>query len=513
MFAISSEGGVVGGIGSGSSSIGAEIFFLFRSFLGTSSQQQPPSRKTWQLSGTFVDGNESYRRNKCLLTGQHGIVLSVGQRRDAYLNRKMSLPESEKELLLSASIDDALSPEEQEVLDRWFREDPAAGKRRDEMAALVTSVREAYRPLRQGIAVHKPLGREFADSIVDSAIAEAVSEKLPPSHPLVRIGRGQRVNRGSAVIPAATWSRFAAIAGLAASIIGGVFFATRGGKNDGPAGSLALLDPATVIERPVEIVQPSPSLELADWIAADPVDTADRVAADLQPMRSVPLAEAPAGLPSAADIAEPATAAEKVVVDDAFQLAAVMIVSVELTEAGRQSLALLAALRAADIRIGANGVVSDQVVSGLQQSAVVQASPDDQSAKLYFVEASARQIDQFLMKVMADKDSFASIGLSIADDPPLLASIGRWRPGDAERDASQNPVGQRLAADAKPVSVARDLVLSDGKPLAIDRGPAVIPMDRTTGTAGLMLPAPANPDSTSTTAAKSFSSQLLLLVR
>jgi len=453
----------------------------------------------------------------------------MGQRRDAYLNRNMSLPESEKELLLSASIDDALSPEEQAVLDRWFREDPAAEKRRDEMAALVTSVRDAYRPLRQGAAAHKPLGREFADSIVDSAIAEAASENLPPSHPLVRIGRGQQVNRGPAVVPAATWSRFAAIAGLAASIIGGVFVATRGGKNDDPLGLLSQSDPTAVIERPVEIVQPSPLARPADLIAADPLDPADRVAADLQPMRSAPITEAPAGLPSAEDIAGPspapslpaelspaADATVKVEVDDAFQLAAVMVVSVELTEAGRQSLALLAALRAADIRIGANGVVSDQVVSGLQQSAVVQASPGDQSAKLYFVEAPARQIDQFLMKVMADKDSFASIGLSIADNPPLLASIGRWRPGDAERDASQNPVGQRLAADAKPVSVARDLVLSDGKPLAIDRGAAVIPMDRTMGTAGLMLPAPSVPpgaDPASPQAAKDFSSQLLLLVR
>ena len=463
-----------------------------------------------------------------MLTRRHRSVLSRGHHRDAYLNRNMSLPESEKELLLSASIDGALSPEEQEVLDRWFREDPAAVKRHDEMASLVTSVRAAYRPLRRGAASQKSLGREFADAIVDRAIAEAAAENLSSSHPLVRIGRTHQDDIRPAVVPAATWSRFAAIAGLAASIIGGVFVASRGGVQEGPFGLLAQVDPAIVNERSVEIVQPqaSPIAKPADSIAAAPVDSADIAAADLKPMRPAPAANAPSGLPLAAEIAgrttppslrvEMSPAADtpaKVVVDDAVQLTAVMVVSVELTESGRQSLALLGALRAADIRIGANGVVSDQVVSDLQRSDVVQASQGDQSAKLYFVEAPARQIDQFLMQVMADKDSFASIGLSIADNPTLLASIGRWRPGDAERDASQNPVGQRLASDVKLASVARDLVLSDGKPLAIDRGAAVIPMDRTMGTAGLMIPAPADSSEPGSGTTKDFSSQLLLLVR
>lgn len=462
----------------------------------------------------------------------------------------MSLPESEKELLLSASIDGVLSPEEQEVLDRWFREEPAAEKRRDEMASLVTSVQAAYRPLRRGTSSRKPLGRDFAESIVDRAIAEAAAEDLPSSHPLVRIGQSERRVARPAVVPAATWSRFAAIAGLAASIIGGVFVATRGGRQDESGGSLALLDPATTIEQPADTAapQPSPIEKPADLIAAAPDVATDSTAAEPPVMQAAPAAQAPAGLPSASDVAsseippsgisartipnvapaEMASAADapaadapaKVAVDDAIELAAVMVVSVELTESGRQSLALLNALRAADIRIGANGVVSDQVVNGLRQSAVVQASEADQSAKLYYVEAPARQIDRFLMQVMADKDSFASIGLSIADNPPLLASIGRWRPGDAEKEASQNPVGQRLASDVKTKvpSVARDLVLADGKPLSIDRGTAVIPMDRSMGTAGLMMAAPpaaaANDSATpSTDAAKDFSSQLLLLVR
>jgi len=439
----------------------------------------------------------------------------------------MSLPESEKELLLSASIDGALSPEEQEVLDRWFREEPAAVKRRDEMASLVSSVRDAYRPLRQGSASSKALGRDFAEGIVDRAVAEAMSENLSASHPLVKIGRDRQINVQPAATTTVPWSRFAAIAAMAASILGGVFVATRGGKQD-DGGSFARSGSQTTIEQPVGVVEPSTGLispaeqpsQPAEMIAAEPIKSADSSEIVLNPESkpaepSLPVgAIASAATPKQPVEMSPADAASvepanKPSADDSFRLAAVMVVSVELTEKGRQSLALLSALRAADIRIGTNGIVSDQVVSDLRESAVVKTPPNNQSAKLYFVEAPARQIDRFLMQVMADKESFASIGLGISDNPPLLASIGRWRPGDAEKDASDNPIGQRLASDATSKSVARDLVSADGKPLSIGRGEAVIPMDRSMGADAFMMALPAASD---TGPAKNFSAQFILLV-
>lgn len=431
----------------------------------------------------------------------------------------MSLPESEKELLLSASIDGVLSPEEQEVLDRWFREDPAAEKRRNELAALVTSVQDAYRPLRCGGNLNKQLGRDFANGIVDRAIAEAMAANAPASHPLVQIGHDRQ--GGVQPVAAATvpWSRFVAIAALAASILGGVFVATRGGKQNDVGGPVAQADrgqPAPALSSPER-----PALQPAEMIAAAPIQPAASADSepetpiansDLPSAGDIATATAPTRQPDAMSPAEVATADQptKPTADDAVQLAAVMVVSVELTESGRQSLALLSALRAADIRIGNNGIVSEQVVNDLRQAAVVQTPPNNQTAKLYFVEAPARQIDRFLMQVMADKDSFASIGLGIADNPPLLASIGRWRPGDAEQDAKDNPIGQRLASDAKPTSVARDLVSADGKPLGIGRGTAVIAMDRSLGSAAMLMTSPASASTPGSE--KDFSSQLILLV-
>lgn len=56
------------------------------------------------------------------------------------------LPPEELDLLLSRALDDDLPPEEVEELERYLATDAAARRRRDEMAALVRSVRELPTP-------------------------------------------------------------------------------------------------------------------------------------------------------------------------------------------------------------------------------------------------------------------------------------------------------------------------------------------------------------------------------
>ncbi len=186
--------------------------------------------------------------------------------------------------------------------------------------------------------------------------------------------------------------------------------------------------------------------------------------------------------------------------DDAPQrlpLVAVLVVSVELTQEGRESLAMLQALREADIQLGPAGLVDEQVVAQLRQSQVIEPTDGAGSAKLYYIEAPAKQLDRFLLRLMAEKRSFASFGFSIADSPGLLASVADWREVD--------PTTLRHA-DAQ--GLARDLVSADGAPLAIDEGPAFIPMPREMGTAGLLTPAGGEASS-----GEDINSQILLLIR
>jgi hypothetical protein len=463
----------------------------------------------------------------------------------------MSLPESEKELLLSASIDGTLSPEEQEVLDRWLREDPAAVKRRDELASLVSSVRDTFRNLRHDTQSHQRLGSDFAESVVEMAIAQAVENKLPPSHPLMRIGQSDRVMLPAGGTDARDRRRLAIVAIVAAAMLGGVFVATLGNIGDDRRGTVALLgqpidqpvdvenDPAIADPSALGVLSPDsnniapnasvPSAEMVAEALGQPISAGEPL--QQRDPSSVVLDKSAASdigqLVPKVNVGEKANPAESMGSRDVAtakqtessqappaQLAAVMVVSIELTEHGQESLALLAALRSANIRLGNQGVLSDQVVKELRESAVVQTPQNDRTAKLYFVEAPARQIDQFLMQVLADKQSFASIGLGISDSKPLLTSIGGWRPTEAELEASRNPVGQELAADLGRKAMARDLVADDGKPLRIDRGTAMLTMDRDMGTAGFMMAAPPSPSNVSGTPApaNNFSAPLILLV-
>jgi hypothetical protein len=132
------------------------------------------------------------------------------------------------------------------------------------------------------------------------------------------------------------------------------------------------------------------------------------------------------------------------------------------------------------------------VVTHLQQSEILQTAEASAPSKLYFIEASAMQIERFVLRLMADKESFASFGLGIATDPPLLASVSDLRAVDPTK-----------LRHANVSSIARDLVPSDGQPLVFDRGPAVIPYPREMGAQGLMTSA----------AEDDFPSQLLLHVR
>jgi hypothetical protein len=430
----------------------------------------------------------------------------------------MSLSESEKELLLSASIDGALSEDEQQTLDRWLRVDPAAVKRREEMEATRRDLRESINQLRFSHA--QKLGSAFADAVVDAAIAQAKADQLADDHPLLRIDRGggksaaavgpsRHVSPGNASAATGaglTWPRIATVAALAASLLVAVVLyqnpderqvavgdkdksvatgmstegtvANDGGlaKEDGSAamsaaargpglGGDASGDGQVAAKSAEPLLAESRSanaLASGDAVSSDASDASDASAmrrstgdAPATVMRSDSSEAAAAAVSDiGADAMVPQTA------EDAMTLSVVMVVSVELTPAGRQSLALLQALRESDIRMGTDGLLSDQVLAGLRSAGAVDfagtAAVAGEASRLYYVEAPAKQIDQFLMRMMADSDSFASIGLSITDEPTVLASISGWATVEAD-DSS---------------AVARDLVAADGNRVALGQGDA-----------------------------------------
>ncbi len=434
----------------------------------------------------------------------------------------MSSPESERELLLNASLDGELNAEEQAKLEQWLRDDPVLAKRRESFAQQRTLLRQA---LTQGPG--NKLDRDFADRVIHAAIAQAEAGGLDRSHPLIRLARSEKSDTWAADTGATgrlRWRRVGAAMALAASLLVALFVARR--SLEGPRGS----------DGPHEIAQNEP----AEKSAVDRTASGESVAADNDPdLPLMPDASAVAANPSAASTepmidgasgtAEPAAEVNnpiaaaspglspevrgpvvgRVKPAAANPLKAVMVVAIELTPEGKRSLALVEALRAEKIRIAEDGLLPAEVISNLTGADIIRLSQDGDGGKLYFVQASSLQLDRFVTRLMADQQSFATFSLGIATDAQVLASVNSL----AVEPLATVAAGGEVAAEdgARPGTsggFARDLVSATGQPLGIEQGRAFVPLDRGTGLSGLL--APIQPQSPQ---ADDFRSQLLLLVR
>lgn len=431
----------------------------------------------------------------------------------------MSSPESERELLLNASLDGELNAEEQAKLEQWLRDDPVLAQRRESFAQQRTLLRQA---LTQGPG--NKLDRDFADRVIHAAIGQAEAGGLDRNHPLIRLARSEKSDTLAADTVATgrlRWRRVGAAMALAASLLVALFVARR--SLEGPRGS----------DGPHEIAQNEP----AEKSAVDRAASGESVAADNDPdLPLMPNASAVAANPSAA-ATEPmsdgasGTAAEvnnpiaatspglspdvrgpvvgRVKPAAANPLKAVMVVAIELTPEGKMSLALMEALRAEKIRIAEDGLLPAEVISNLTGADIIRLSQVGDGGKLYFVQASSLQLDRFVARLMADQQSFATFSLGIATDAQVLASVNSLAVEPLAAVAAGGEVaaedGDRSGASG---GFARDLVSASGQPLGIEQGRAFVPLDRGTGLSGLL--APSQPQSPH---ADDFRSQLLLLVR
>lgn len=430
----------------------------------------------------------------------------------------MSSPESERELLLNASLDGELNAEEQAKLEQWLRDDPVLAQRRESFAQQRTLLRQA---LTQGPG--NKLDRDFPDRVIQAAIAQAEAGGLDRNHPLIRLARSEKSDTWAADRVSTgrlRWRQAGAAMALAASLLVAVFVARR--SLEAPRGS----------DGPHEIAQNEP----AEKSAVDRAASGESVAADNDPdLPLMPDASAVAANPSAAatepmidgalGTAEPAAEVNNPIAATspdvrgpgvgrvkpaaANPLKAVMVVAIELTPEGKMSLALVEALRAEKIRIAEDGLLPAEVISNLAGADIIRLSQEGDGGKLYFVQASSLQLDRFVTRLMADQQSFATFSLGIATDAQVLASVNSLA---VEPLATVATGGEVAAEDGDRPDAsdgfARDLVSATGQPLGIEQGRAFVPLDRGTGLSGLL--APIQPQSPQ---ADDFRSQLLLLVR
>lgn len=103
---------------------------------------------------------------------------------------------------------------------------------------------------------------------------------------------------------------------------------------------------------------------------------------------------------------------------------------------------------------------------------MIKGDPDGKQAKIYFIEASAKQIDRLITRLMTSPQAVASVGMSLAMEPPLLAAVSDLREIDPTKIRQEARVGfardiraegdQAISFDSKSFAPwASDIAVSD----------------------------------------------------
>lgn len=437
----------------------------------------------------------------------------------------MSLPNTNRETLLSAALDGELSVQEQLEFDRALASDPSFAQEFEELQMLRLDLKATLNGLRE----QKP-SADFASRIVAAAFEQSMSAPAD-AHRLPSPAKSspQPSDDGR-------WIRIGAACALAASLLIAIGFLNRDRLSNLFAqpisNSLANLNGSPLTTEPEvapDEVEISPGIPAAtDMLAAD--TTPANTSVNDEPIKVMgikPLPDTESVLPDQGDvermapspetIASAAASADGSVPDKSVPtlspssnndiapqanrqpLSLVMVIAVELTEEGRRQMALQEALRAADIRIGQESIVGSQVVSHLRNTNVIRAAEEGEQAQLYFIEAPTKQIDRLVNRLMTSPKSIASVGLSLAMDPPLLAAVGDLREIDPTKVRQEPGVG-----------FARDFRAVNGQSMAFDFS-MFAPMDQEMSVSDvLQMQAPS--DNTALSGDDS-PSQLLLFVK
>lgn len=371
----------------------------------------------------------------------------------------MALPDELLDELLSAHLDGATSGDERARVEQMLREDPAVAERLEDLRR----AREAFRQTRMSAP---SLPDDFAERVTQQAIDRAADEGLPEEHPLRRAGQVQPVvtmpSPKSSPTTALAW-----VAALAAGLLLAAFVGWQLSGDGGENGGRPVAQQQTP-ERAAEDAEPGPEDLARDDAASgaeeDATETraavgagdagqpqseriANRLPGAVQPEA---MQDDPSGQPAPADAPDPAAMAEnadagrsvaapgepagssnEAMTSNTAPLQMLMVINVELTETGRDVGAFDQALEKAQIEIGDQRRVNDELARAAVQ-------PGDEASavaprRVLLLESPARKLDRLVNQLVVDQDGVASVGFSaitVNFDAPLLKAIDSVRTAD-----------------------------------------------------------------------------------
>ncbi|GAA4461232.1 hypothetical protein [Novipirellula rosea] len=380
----------------------------------------------------------------------------------------MSVPKDILDSLLSAYMDDALSADERTRVDQMLRDDASVASELEQLIQL----RESLRQIRDEDR-NVTLPANFAQSVIEATVARGRAEGLSDDHPVMRLSEqpSPMVSRERTSV----WRVVAPLAAIAASLAI-AFFATRPGVDGDP---VALLDPEVDQVATADELNPATTAEITsnpDSAKTEPGDTMI-AAADGNNNRDVTidaLAEASVATRGADGVnADGATvdegtvgeaAVEKVDQDTGMRIASVspavkavgpdaainsddrklgdrkpaaadvvaikamLVLDVRRTMDGRNTRSVETAMELTGIDSASRKAVDENVVRFANENKADDESAS--SASVLYLEAPAKQLDQFILRLIADEQGIESVSMTIANDPPLVAMIQSLRDVD-----------------------------------------------------------------------------------
>lgn len=433
----------------------------------------------------------------------------------------MSLPREILDQLLSGYLDGALSADERSRVEALLRSDPQVAQELEALRQLRASLRELYR------AGAKPLGEKFADRVIESAVTQARAEGLGDDHPVVRLaeqpstatGSGSSSKRrvASVIIALAALIALAVVLVLPLQQNGDDAPLAEGDSRiaaQGDGAGDAEVAPETTEPEPIETAEQQPEPVLAAGQEQDPgaiigslenAAPSSQFADDPSVPRDGQRPEQPSQGPSSEMIADAGSPTAEPIRPDseepreeaapdapAPRLGAILVLQVRRTDQGRASRAIRAAMRAASIEAASQKQISDQVASMVAES--VDAA-EDTGGSIVYLQAPAKQIDQFFLHLVGDRAGIESVAMSLVTDAPVLDMVQSLHAVDPT-EVRHETAWQLQATDQRAIG-ALSQRLADRE---------FIPLDETTAAMGITSAAPGSQGA-------DVMSQVLVLIR
>ncbi len=382
-------------------------------------------------------------------------------------------------------MDDALSADERTRVEQMLREDASVASELEQLK----QIRQTLQQIRNQDRDVK-LPANFAQSVIEATVARGRAEGLSDDHPVMRLSEqpSPMVTRPRASM----WRVVAPLAAIAASLAL-AFFATRPDPQGDP---VAAVDPAR--DRMAELTtDPAVAARDAtpgDAVSIDPTtlhETPRFAASQTDPTMDAPVAsarrEAPAAIESVAEArgsndaemkvamgpaVSPPTSALKSVEPspppaDVVAIKAVLVLEVHRTMDGRNTHAVETAMEAAGIDSASRKSIDENVVRFAKQGSADEVAAN--SASVLYLEAPAKRLDQFILRLIADEQGIESVSMTIANDPPLVGMIQSLR--EVDPTTVKHSTSWQLDAGANGTSALASH-LSDRAYVRLDRSTA-----------------------------------------